>query len=402
MTDAADVAIVGGGPAGAALAIRLADAGVRTLLFERSAEPKWRACGVFSSPLTARRLIEVGLTRGLVDELSRPISALNLETTRGARCRIEYEHGHARGFDRPPLDAALLDRARDAGAEVRVGTVVRTVELPQSAKEPCWLHVSATDPRWRGDRRVIKARLIVGADGSGSLVSRSAGIPARNTRIWKSAITFHRKDPEAAPQTEPMEGRFVFGKGWYVGVAPVPHARVNVGMVIPGPWISATLDDITERLLGSFPGPRDPWMSSPMTDGYRVEGVLEHRANRAVGPGFLLVGDAAGFIDPLTGEGLHRALVSSELAADAIARWLRGDGAALDDYDRHLRARFRNKDVVSWVLQGFLAQPALLDYAVRRLASRRRQREVLTLVLTDQLPASRALDPRFLARLLVP
>ena len=119
-------------------------------------------------------------------------------------------------------------------------------------------------------------------------------------------------------------------------------------------------------------------------------------------PGFLLVGDAAGFIDPLSGEGLHRALVSSELAAEAIADWLRGDRRAMEDYDRHLRSRFRTKDVVSWVLQAVHRPAELLDYALRRLSRRARERKTLTLVLTDQLRASRALDPRFLLRLLAP
>ena len=133
-----------------------------------------------------------------------------------------------------------------------------------------------------------------------------------------------------------------------------------------------------------------------------VAGRLAHRVSRTAGDGFVLVGDAQGFIDPLTGEGLHRALVSSELAADSIVNYLRGDRLALEVYDRRLRSRFRSKDVVSWVLQAFLARPELLDYALRRLASRRRHREVLTLVLTDQLPATRAFDPRFLLRLLAP
>jgi flavin-dependent dehydrogenase len=129
---------------------------------------------------------------------------------------------------------------------------------------------------------------------------------------------------------------------------------------------------------------------------------LRHRVSAAAGSGFLLVGDAAGFVDPLTGEGLHRALVSSELATEAIHRWSRGAPDALRVYDRRLRSRFRNKDVVSWILQMFLAQPALLDYAVRRLASRNRERNVLTRVLTDQLPAARAIEPSFLLRLLAP
>ena len=123
---------------------------------------------------------------------------------------------------------------------------------------------------------------------------------------------------------------------------------------------------------------------------------------RVAGDGFLLVGDACGFIDPLSGEGLHRAFVSAAMAAESISSWLGGNRSALDDYDRHLRGRFRDKDIVSWVLQAFLSRPWMFDYALRRLGSRSRQRKVLTLVLTDQLPAARALDPRFLARLLLP
>jgi flavin-dependent dehydrogenase len=116
----------------------------------------------------------------------------------------------------------------------------------------------------------------------------------------------------------------------------------------------------------------------------------------------VLVGDAAGFLDPLTGEGLHRALVSSELAAEGIVRHLRGERSALRDYDRRLRTRFVYKDIVSWILQAFLSQPRLMEYALARLTARSRQRRTLTLVLTDQIPPQRALDPRFLARLLAP
>ncbi len=199
-----------------------------------------------------------------------------------------------------------------------------------------------------------------------------------------------------------MAGRFVFGRGWYAGVAPVPDARVNVGIVLPMGWISPAPSVIAERLIGRFPGPPDPWMSASITDDYRAAGTLEHRPDRVSGNGFLLVGDAAGFIDPLSGEGLHRALVSSEMAADAISRELSGDRRAMEDYDRHLRSRFLTKDVVSWVLQVFIAQPSLLDYALRRLSRRARERRTLTLVLTDQVRASRALDPRFLLKLLAP
>jgi flavin-dependent dehydrogenase len=120
--------------------------------------------------------------------------------------------------------------------------------------------------------------------------------------------------------------------------------------------------------------------------------TVKHRA----GDGWLVVGDAAGFLDPFTGEGLHRAIVSAELAAGAI---LRDD---LPAYERAMTARFRSKDVVSLVVQGFLARRAVFAYAARRLGARGGVRETMGLVMGDLVPASRAVDPRFLAALLRP
>jgi len=75
---------------------------------------------------------------------------------------------------------------------------------------------------------------------------------------------------------------------------------------------------------------------------------------------------------------------------------------AFDAYDRAVQRRFRDKDVVSWLVQGFLGRPALFDYAARRLAARPEVRATMGLVMGDLVPASRALDPRYLASLLAP
>ncbi len=116
-----------------------------------------------------------------------------------------------------------------------------------------------------------------------------------------------------------------------------------------------------------------------------------------------MIGDAIEFIDPLTGEGLHRAFVSAELAAESIAKSLRGDPNAMADYDRRIRARWRSKNVVSWVLQAFLSQPRRVRLRASAAWPRDSElRDQLTLVLTDQSPASGVIDPRYLLRLLAP
>ncbi|HVL53691.1 MAG TPA: hypothetical protein VM344_05470, partial [Vitreimonas sp.] len=113
-------------------------------------------------------------------------------------------------------------------------------------------------------------------------------------------------------------------------------------------------------------------------------------------------GDAAGFLDPFTGEGLHRAVVSARLAAAAVDAHLQGRSGAMRAYDRAMHRRFLAKDAVSLVVQAFLSRPALFEYASRRLAVRPDVRETMGLVIGDLVPATRGLDPRFLVALLRP
>jgi flavin-dependent dehydrogenase len=198
--------------------------------------------------------------------------------------------------------------------------------------------------------------------------------------------------------------------GGYVGLAPVPGDRVNVGIVLADKRWRARLraegaPAIARAVLAAVPlADDDPvaWTSPEICDAIEGAVPVGARVARRAGPDWLLVGDAAGFLDPFTGEGLHRALRSAALAVDAIGRHLAGDVKALARYDRTLARRTRPKDVVSVLVQGFLEVPRAFDYAARRLATRSAVRETMGLVMGDLVPATRALDPRFIAALLRP
>ena len=243
---------------------------------------------------------------------------------------------------------------------------------------------------------------MVGADGGGSRVARVAGALRETNWLGRAGITFHLADPGAPAPNQPMRARFFFDRGWYVGIAPVPNDRVNVGIVVPARRLREGVESIAGRVVHQANRVSDGWRTGQRTDEPQVAGRLEHHVSRMAGDGWLLVGDATGFIDPLTGEGIHRALVTAQLAARAIDGWLAGDHRALAVYDRRVRLRFRSKNVLSVMLQGFLANPRVRDYALRRLERDVELREVFTGALTDQLAASSALDPRFMARLLAP
>jgi flavin-dependent dehydrogenase len=200
----------------------------------------------------------------------------------------------------------------------------------------------------------------------------------------------------------------VFRDG-YVGIAPVPRGRVNIGIVLGSSWRRRLSDEgadgVCQRIVAAVgPTPDDTaeWRSGPRSDAIAGAAPIGHRASWRAGPGWFLVGDAAGFLDPFTGEGIHRALVSAELAAEAVDRSLAGDAAAPVAYERAMRARFLGKDRVSRLVQAFLGRPAMFEYAARRLATRRPVRDTVGLVMGDLIPAERALDPRFLASLLAP
>jgi flavin-dependent dehydrogenase len=337
-----------------------------------------------------------------LDDLLVHVPALVVQTLRGATCRLDYAgRGGACGADRVRLDAALLERAASSGAGVFLGATVKTV-APQGPTGASRLLVSR-----QGELERWGARLVIGADGPGSLVARAFGVQRHARRLRRAGLTFHL-DVSGAGE-EFRDGRVIIGPGWYCGICPVPGGRVNVGIVIGERQLRRALAsgqrpvDIARRILGQLPEPWHELATRAATDDVAVALPLANRVSRRAGPGFLLVGDATGFIDPISGEGLHRALVSAELAAAAAVSALGDHGTpALDDYDRRLRQRFGRKDLISWLLQAFLARPEVLDYAVRRLGSRDPVRSTFAGVMADLAPAERALHSRFLLSLLRP
>lgn len=396
-----DVAVVGGGPAGTALAALLARRGIDVVVLERQPVWGWRAGGVFASPAAMTALRRIGLAPAVLEEVARPIPAMRLETPRGAAVRLTYGSDAggptAVGFDRCALDGALESLAVAAGATVRRGIGVTGLEL-SSGDGPTRLRTTDGE---------LRARIVVGADGSRSIVATTARVARPSRLAPRVGLTWHVADPRP---TGAHEARLVIVKGGYVGLAPVPGGRLNVGIVLGPAWrarlVTMGARAVVADVLASIrPASDDPtaWDQAAACDRIAGAWPLGGRVTRRAGPGWFLVGDAAGFLDPFTGEGLHRAIASAELAAAAVDALLRGGSrTGLDGYERAMRQRFARKDLVSRLVQGFLGRPTLFEYAARRLARRSGIRDTMGLVIGDLAPASKVLDPRYLAALLAP
>jgi flavin-dependent dehydrogenase len=349
-----------------------------------------------------RGLAGFGVAEADLDTMARRIPAMRVETQAGTRFRLTYgDDGSGRaaavGLDRSRLDPHLVELARRAGVDVREGVAVRAVR-------------DGTATVAGGG--AISARVIVGADGLRSIVARDAGVVRQPPLGDRPALTFHVADPGpgSRPSALLRDARMIVFDGGYVGLAPVPGDRVNVGIVLASRGWKARLradgaEAVAREVMAAIPAADDdpvPWAAPQICDAIEGAAPVGARVARRSGPDWLLVGDAAGFLDPFTGEGLHRALQSAALAVAAIDRHLAGDASAFAAYDRSLIRLTRSKDAVSLLVQAFLGIPVAFDYAARRLATRPAVRETMGLVMGDLVPASTAFDPRFLVGLLRP
>ena len=201
----------------------------------------------------------------------------------------------------------------------------------------------------------------------------------------------------------------------YVGLAPVPGGRLNIGIVLGPSWRGGLARDgaavTTRRALAMVPTTADDpiaWAEAMPCE--RIAGAvpLGGRVTRRAGPGWFLVGDAAGFLDPFTGEGLHRALVSTELAATAIQAALgRTDGAPTGRRPPpRTTARCAAGSPRRTPSRGSSSRsspgPACSSTPHGDSPTGPNLRATMGLVMGDLVPASRGLDPRFLAALLAP
>jgi geranylgeranyl reductase family protein len=386
-----DVLVVGAGPAGSAVASALAAQGREVVLVEASAHPRPKACAEYASP----RIVEEVRALGLADAdwQADALPLRGMRVIRGADAvEVRYRDGsgqrHAWGLERTRFDARLAAHAAERGARVMERTSFE--ELIGDGNRPTGAVLRTPE-----GRREARCRWLIGADGARSRVAAQLGVEQPVRRPRRLGLVAHYDGLAELVD----HGEMHVGPGWYVGLAPLSGDRLNVGMALP---LDGDRRSAEERFAAAIAG--IPAVASRLHDRRRLTPIrgaspIGHRVRSAAGPGWMLVGDAAGFIDPFTGEGIFRALRSARAAATALAA---GDLRAERRYLAERRAAFAAKDAVTWTIQGMLAAPPLLGYALRRLATRPALADRLGSVLGDCRPATDALSPRFLASVLRP
>ncbi len=396
MAELWDVVVAGAGPAGSATALLLARAGYRVALLERAHFPRPKACAEFLSPGTVEVLARLDCAGVLTEAAAHAFPGMDIISPRGSVLRIQYSDAdaprYARSLPRLQLDAALAEHAVEAGACLRQGFLVQ-----KPLVENGW--VRGVRGRTTNGEETIRSRLTVVADGGQSAMAAALGVrrPAR----WPVRLGLVAHLQGDAGLLDGF-GQMHVGRGGYCGVAPLPDGRLNVAIVVKADAVrrsALNASQFFESWIASTPA------LAATLSGYRrataVRGLapIGARTRRAWAPGCLLVGDAASFFDPFTGEGIFRALVGAELAMQvAIPALEDGDPGprSLAVYDDLRRKAFRRKEMVTALVQLFVQYPWLMEYALPRLTRRPSPRDTLNRVLGDIADAGDFLRPRVL------
>lgn len=399
-----DVLIAGAGPAGSAAAIHLARLGWRVVVVDRAAFPRDKPCSEYLSPEAVRLLDEFSLVEPLESAGAVRLGGTTVVGPRGHRLTGLFRYAtpapwRAEGLSVPRrlLDARLVEAARAAGAEVRERTRVEDLLYDRGA-------VAGAVVRGPDGRHApIRARLTLGADGLGSVVARRLG-GVRRAAPRRVALVAHVAGVRDVGPTAEMH----VGEHGYVGINRIGAGLFNVALVVPRARAAAARGAAPEfffRQLEGFPGVRGRVDRTRLARQVLAAGPFSSRAARVSAAGALLLGDAADFFDPFTGQGITAALRGARLAAEVADGALGHPGipsaAALAPYAALRRRAFAGKWAVERLIGYGMYLPTLFDRAVERLGRSPELAHTLIGVTGDFVPAGRVLDPRFLARMLL-
>ncbi len=392
-----EIVVVGAGPAGSLAAARLARLGRSVALLEAARFPRDKVCGDVLLPEVDRSLARVGTSLAAIAPEALALAGCRYVAASGRRFRGDFCDAAGavhpwRIVPRKTLDARLAAHAVSCGAEL-------------------WESHRLVGLSWDPERRLsrlrietprgletLETRLVIGADGAASRVAMESGLrvpAARRRRDLYVGMRAYADWPEDDRDVTVITDRELMPGCCWIVPQPDGRANIGVGMVeadrrARGVRLRRRLEELLRRHADAG--------SVRNIEGWLLPGG--HAGRRTVADGVMLVGDAAGFIDPFTGHGIHNAMASAvDAAALADEAMAAGDVTAagpIGTFERLWRRRMLTEFRLAGLLQRFHARPALVELAVARAAASRRWADRFMGLVGHAVAKTEILRPGFL------
>ncbi|MFQ5450737.1 MAG: NAD(P)/FAD-dependent oxidoreductase [Nitrospinaceae bacterium] len=396
-----DVIVIGGGPAGCASALFLSRRGYRVVLLDQARFPRDKVCGEFISPAADAIFEDLGILSSIESLAPIRLRGVCISSYEREEFMVDYPPLPGKpnpvtslSLSRYELDHLLIRKVREAGIPVREGHKVTDFILKDG---------KVTGVRGRDDKRVafsLGARVVVDAGGRNSISLRRFKLRGKGLNSRKIALAAHWKGTNFLSNYCYMH----ISSPGYTGISRTGKEEVNVVLVVDRNSLEGeNPSEFYQRTIRKNPLRRGLLGDAAMAEKVRTVDSLSYSVKFPRCGGLVLAGDALGFIDPFTGEGIYLSLRSAQLAAPVIdAAFRKGDFSSRQFliFEKRRRREFNKKFLLSQILQRLIHDPFYCNWVVKTLGKNPDLAQELVGVIGDYVPVTQVVSFKFLIRLL--
>lgn len=396
-----DIIIIGAGPAGCSAALYAQRHGLKTLLVEKGKFPRDKICGDALSGKSMMVLDDLNIIGKVQSLPGALINSVTFSNPSHDEVNISLMGAKRKGMPtgivvpRKEFDYFMFKQVQETNANISEGLEVKEL-LTDNGRVTGILG---------NDGQEFYGKIVMGADGFNSIIARKMGFYEHDPRHWVVALRQYYKNVKGL--TDQIELHFVDEViPGYFWIFPAGNGMANVGVGMLHKFIrknNISLKKLLSRVIES-PAFKNRFKEAEALEepqGWNLPVGSAHRKN--YGDGFLLLGDAAGLIDPFSGEGIGNALYSGKIAAEVAAEALeknRFDSTFLAEYDSRLWKEIGPDLDNSTKLQKLGQYRFLLNLVIKKAARNDEVKEVISAMMADQLPRTTLANPLFYLKLL--